>query len=409
MKKFKLLKKILFAAMIMGGCLCLGAGAREVKAAETTGTVELQTRVSEYGTYINTGLEGVQFELYTEGNNLVGIDYTDQNGVIELELEPGHYYFYEATHPERYYSLPYSWDFGNEKIYFDITAGNVKTLDVDYKLATGTVKLQTFYYYNENYEKVSLNDVVLALYTGDGHSVGNYTTDQNGEIELELEPGEYFFAEKKHPYSYFSDSFSHNYGHERISFLITTGNMITLPVEYYPLTRDVNIICKDTDGNTIPGAEFALYASKTKTTLMYANYEGTMHYTFGTLEYTYTGNETKTTTTSSLTTYSGELYLWRLPVKDPYSWNDYYILKETKAPDGYETTGREEEFTLETSGSTQIVTITYSKSEPEAEEPEKTKPIVTPGDLTNVYISKLRIRRIVVFDRDGNIGVYPKY
>lgn len=42
-------------------------------------------------------------------------------------------------------------------------------------------------------------------------------------------------------------------------------------------------------------------------------------------------------------------------------------------------------------------------------ESEKTEPIVTPGDLTNVYISKLRIRRIVVFDKDGNIGVYPKY
>ena len=112
---------------------------------------------------------------------------TDENGKIVIEEIPyGDYYILEKNAP-----IPYTLN--TEKMYFSIKENGeiIKTTMKD-KIITSKIILHKV---DEN--KKPIEGVTIGVYKKDGTLINAYVTDKNGNIELELEYGEYYFQELK--------------------------------------------------------------------------------------------------------------------------------------------------------------------------------------------------------------------
>lgn len=129
-------------------------------------------------------LAGVTIGVYDLEGNLVGTYITDENGDIEIELEYGSYYFQEIATLEGYV-------LSDAKIYFDVTTDGetIKTVLTNEKI-TSHVKL-----HKVDEKGNPLAGVTIGLFDLDGNLLGTYITDENGDIEIELEYGSYYFQE----------------------------------------------------------------------------------------------------------------------------------------------------------------------------------------------------------------------
>ena len=356
MKRVKLLKKVLLTVAIMGGCLCAGMGAREVKATETTGTarligtVDLGVEVFDSETNNLITPADVKFGLYTSEGDFMGKYITDQYGRINLELEPGTYYFKEIKRPEKYYFYScryFSFNSGlelynAEKFDFTITYGEEESLVVCYDPAP-----------------IDCSDFIAGIFTGVNAEV--YWQD---EITLEAPATNTFTAEL--------------YRDEQL------------------LETVQNNACFFTFGKNEYNSQ--LFETLEEKFMAWANGETVEPYSI-----IFTVKQAIPADVKNIA-YDTTIYT---VTRDIYFGNDGNIMYGGKIEaDGAETELEQITFINTKTG---VDAEPETPETPEAEEPEKTEPIVTPGDLTNVYISKLRIRRIIIFDKDGNIGVYPKY
>ncbi|MBO0455629.1 LPXTG cell wall anchor domain-containing protein [Enterococcus hulanensis] len=121
---------------------------------------------------------------------------SDKDGkVFAAGLVPGEYQLVETKAPKNYL-------LNKKKVSFNVSA---KASD-----KPETIVLADFINYqgSVNLQKVSQSDKALAgavfgLYHADGKQVGEYTSDQNGQISVTgLSPGDYYFKEAKAPTGY---------------------------------------------------------------------------------------------------------------------------------------------------------------------------------------------------------------
>lgn len=151
-------------------------------------------------------LSGAEFEIQdTEGKvqtilNSAGKEtkklISDKDGKIYANgLNPGKYQLVETKAPTNYL-------LNKQKVAFTVSdkaSGKPETITLaDFINYQGSVKLQKVSPLNKE-----LNGAVFGLYHSDGEHIGDYTSDQKGQVAVnKLSPGDYYFAEKKAPDGY---------------------------------------------------------------------------------------------------------------------------------------------------------------------------------------------------------------
>lgn len=117
---------------------------------------------------------------------LIGEYTTDDNGQVIIDnLPSGHSYFILEK------EAPISYILNEEKIYFKINDNNevVKTEMTNTKIKSKVI------IHKVDEENNHLEGVVIGIYDLQDNLIGEYTTDVNGDIEIELEYGNYYYQE----------------------------------------------------------------------------------------------------------------------------------------------------------------------------------------------------------------------
>lgn len=131
-------------------------------------------------------LPNTLIEIYRAKNDeLIFAGRTDELGKIIIErLEYGKYYILEKE-------APISYVLNTEKMYFEIKKdGEIVKSTMLNKKITSTLKIHKL---DENNK--SLQGVNIGIYNFDGTLINSLLTDENGDIELVLEFGNYYFQE----------------------------------------------------------------------------------------------------------------------------------------------------------------------------------------------------------------------
>ena len=280
--------------------------------------------VNKTGETTGKALPGAVFQLkkngeimnFKVGTQVISSLTTDSQGKIKFpqKLGVGKYELIEIKAPSGYLSA--------KPVKFEITADSVKenpngiVINVKDKEIKGDVKLVKV---DEDTVKPMPN-ITFELFDKNDNSLGKYTTDENGVIEVkDLEYGEYYFKEVSKPHGYVEDT-------EKIYFMIQKdGQTITLNKTNKLIDGDVELTKVDIDtGETLSGVTFKLVNANT--------------------------NEVVGTYTTDST---GKFRVNDLP------FGKYYI-KEIQGLEGYESDDSPEVFYIQESG--ELITITkYNK------------------------------------------------
>ena len=148
---------------------------------------KLKIRKAEENT--NKPIEGVKFALYKD-EKLLQEKQTDKDGRISFDnLYPGKYTVKEAETAEKYV-------LENTPKEIELKYNETKEIEITNKLKTGKIKV---YKVDKDNKEVKIEGVKFDLYSEELKKViGTYTTDQNGEINVENLPvGEYKVIEKE--------------------------------------------------------------------------------------------------------------------------------------------------------------------------------------------------------------------
>ena len=148
---------------------------------------KLKIRKTEENT--NTPIEGVKFALYKD-EKLLQEKQTDKDGRISFDnLYPGKYTVKEVETAEKYV-------LENTPKEIELKYNETKEIEITNKLKTGKIKV---YKVDKDNKEVKIEGVKFDLYSEELKKViGTYTTDQNGEINVENLPvGEYKVIEKE--------------------------------------------------------------------------------------------------------------------------------------------------------------------------------------------------------------------
>ncbi len=200
--------------------------------------------------------------------------------------------------------------------------------------AKGNVKLKKQGCYKEDCE--SLAGVSFGLYTIDGDLLKEKKTDENGNLEFDgLSIGRYYIQE-------LSTLEDYNVSNKKYEFSIIKDDDVALinggnPITNYKKTEDVKIIKKDYNNNLLKGAEFVYYKDLNNNKILDKNEEETISDVYTTAE-------------------DGAIYL-----KDLEYGN--YLLKEVKAPIGYQI--EEEFYPFKIDGSSKVLVIEVLNSKEE--------------------------------------------
>ena len=133
-------------------------------------------------------IQGVKFALYKD-NKLVQEKQTDASGKISFEsLYPGKYILKETSTGEKYI-------LDNNQQEFELKYNDTKEITITNKIKTGKIKV---YKVDKDNKEVKIEGVKFDIYSEELKKViGTYTTDNNGEINVENLPvGEYKVIEK---------------------------------------------------------------------------------------------------------------------------------------------------------------------------------------------------------------------
>ena len=133
----------------------------------------------------NTKIQIFSYTDDEENGTLIYEGVTDENGNITIkDLFVGKFWLCEVEAPEGYILNP-------EKMYFEITEnGKVVKAEMVNEKIKSTVKLHKV---DENNNPLA--GVTIGVYDLENNLLGTYITDENGDIELELEYGSYYFKE----------------------------------------------------------------------------------------------------------------------------------------------------------------------------------------------------------------------
>ena len=130
-------------------------------------------------------LPNTLIEIHLEDDTLVYSGYTDENGKIVLKNIPcAKYYLLEVEAPEGYV-------LNEETMYFEIKENGeiVKANMQDEKIKS------TIIIHKLSSDKTVLKGVKIGIFDLDGNLIYEAITDENGNIEVELEYGKYYYQE----------------------------------------------------------------------------------------------------------------------------------------------------------------------------------------------------------------------
>ena len=230
-------------------------------------------------------LEGVEFELYNDKNELIKKLVTDKNGEIKVDnLDIGNYTLKEVKTNDKYI-------LNDEKIEVKVEWNKETVLEVKNARKKGNLKIV-----KEDIEnrEIRLEGVEFELYNSEGKYIEKLTTNQNGEIQVEnLDIGTYILKEVKTNDKYILND-------EEIQIKIEWNKQTLLEIQNARKKGNLKIVKQDMEDEQIKleGVEFELYNNE------------------GKLINKYTTDE------------NGEIVVENLDIGN-------YILKETKTNDKY--------------------------------------------------------------------------
>ncbi|MGM2509552.1 SpaA isopeptide-forming pilin-related protein [Bacillus cereus group sp. BceL035] len=387
----------------------------QVENAKELGSLQVIKKDAESGKV----LEGAEFKLKNEAGQVVGeTKTTNKDGIVKFEnLVPGKYTLEETKAPEGYKAVEVT-------VEVSVVANEVVKQEVMNEKLTGQfeiVKVDA-----EDKAKV-LSDAEFEVYK-DGKKVETLRTDKTGKvISQKLEPGTYTLKETKAPQGY-------KLLKEEIEVVVEANKVVQVQVENAKELGSLQVIKKDAEsGKVLEGAEFKLkneagqVVGETKTT----NKDGVVKFEnlvpgkymleetkapegYKTLEVTVevnvVANEvvkqevlnekvkeeitgqleiTKVDANDTNKTLAGAVFeIWKDGTKIDTLTSDAngkatskeldpgdYILKEVQAPEGYELSDKEIEFTI-SNQKFEVVKLQITNKKETSKGPEK------PGEET---------------------------
>lgn len=241
------------------------------------------TRVkdADHSEYKPGSWKNIVFELYSEELGKIGEYKLSENGDLKVDnLAVGKYYFLEKNQPGNYIT-------NSEKIHFEIKPGK------DNKIHGATLdvanELTRISFVKENMDGKVIPGAKLSIINSKGEKVHTFTTKETPYLVEGLEKGEYELIEEEAPEGYVRSK-------AKVKFTVTD----TLKTEKIVMkNKKVNIKKVDAEGNPLAGAEFDIIDKET----------GDKVDSFTSTEDGYDTSNLKEENT--------------------------YILRETKAPEGY--------------------------------------------------------------------------
>ena len=188
-------------------------------------------------------------EIYMETENgdiLVGTYITDENGNVVIENMPviknTRFYILEKNPAEGYV-------LNDEKMYFSFNENGevVKSTMLNEKI-TSTIKI-----IKVDEEGNTLAGVKIGIYDLEGNEIGIYTTNELGEIEVELEYNNYMYKELETLEGFVLDENEYYFN------VTTDGELIELELINEKITSTIKIIKVDEEGNTLAGVKIGIY------------------------------------------------------------------------------------------------------------------------------------------------------
>ena len=312
-------------------------------------------------------LEGAVFRLLREDSSVVSEELkTDENGELTVDdLEWGTYWLEEVQAPDGCYL------YGNTRKKFTVEASAVTAeLEMENR-SYGTAVLKKR---DRDQQEKAVPGAEYELYSEKGKLLGTYMTDQNGEIRAErLEWGSYYFREKTAAPGY-------ELNDEIISFTVYRENVLTpilLETEDEEQTASVVLVKYDGEDHSLRLAD-AVYALRKQTE------DGSMD--MGTYK----------------TDHTGELTIQGLKFGD-------YVLKEIKAPNGYQLTEDSEvKFTLDAATAGKTLKLSHENQRKQGslrllKEDEERVPVA--GAVFDLYKDGVLLMEDLVTDEFGLIEV----
>lgn len=188
-------------------------------------------------------------EIYMETENgdiLVGAYITDENGNVVIDDMPviknTRFYILEKNPADGYV-------LNEEKMYFSFNENGevVKSTMLNEKIKS-TIKILKV-----DEEGNTLAGVKIGIYDLEGNEIGIYTTNEFGEIEVELEYNDYMYKEIETLEQFVLDET------ERYFSVTTDGEIIELEMINEKITSTIKIIKVDENGNTLAGVKIGIY------------------------------------------------------------------------------------------------------------------------------------------------------
>ncbi len=191
-------------------------------------------------------LEGVEFELYNDKNELIKKLVTDKNGEIKVDnLDIGNYTLKEVKTNEKYI-------LNDEKIELKVEWNKETVLEVKNARKKGNLKVIK---QDIEDEQIKLEGVEFELYDNERKLINKYTTDVNGEIVVEnLNIGNYYLKETKTNEKYVLNE-------KEIEIKIEWNKETKIEVKNLRKKGSLKIIKVDSENAEIKleGVEFELY------------------------------------------------------------------------------------------------------------------------------------------------------
>lgn len=255
-------------------------------------------------------IEGVGFWLY--GPEGFSSNWTDENGILEFEMEPGEYSYREGDPPDGYIV-------DDGEYPFTLAAGEVKEIYVENTPLPKNNAVIEITKTDEN--GTALSGAEIALYSSDQNLISSVTSGSDGKATFsELATGTYYYREITAPSGYVLDDTL------RKIVIDTDGETVTATLENSKALATLYIAKTDYDtGVALEGVEFTVYDSA------------------------------RNPVTSGTTDANGKLRIENLPLGS-------YYYRETKAKDGYIADDRYHSFELTYNG--QLVSVSV-RNKPE--------------------------------------------